>query len=235
MKDDETPPKPKTIDFDAADLKTILGIDAANEELKKKWTDLVDSNNKYYERAAIEALINKVNGTKKGDFVKHIRAHNSITETDDDAAWKKFFSDKPVDEIIKAIISHGLENADDLKKAVQDAKADKGTDELGIDWSKYGDGKEPTEDGKTNKGGLIAYLYDKEISKAIDYLKKEQDKTPKKDNDEQSHLAKYKWWYAGGGVILVIVVLAAVFWSSIMNWWNGPSEEEGSAGEKENE
>jgi len=219
LENKKAPEKPN---FENDDLKLALGIDSVDDNYKKKWTDLADSNHKYNDLQKIKDLIARVAGAKRDGFIAHIKANNGITKDGDDA-WKEFFTNKPVDEIIKAIIEHELEETDTLKAKVKVAKDDKGTDQLGVDWTKYdGDKTEPTEKGG-NRKGLVDYLYSKEIGKDVIYHSKE-DKEDKGNDVVQKWYEKYYWasiWIPS----LLIIGAVVVFWQNIVNWWNGPVEE----------
>jgi len=121
-------------------------------------------------------------------------------------------------------------------------KKKRSSDDKGLDMSDYG--IDPGTVENPNDGAIAEFLYREWIGKAHKF----ESSIPTPTNGNEAPVKEPRWYHPGEtligkilvgvGVLLLVIILAMfIFWKSVVNWWNGPAEEEtkDGGGEKENE
>lgn len=205
-----------TVEPDASVYGAWKGFDKTESKLKTK--DQIATFIKYIH-------------DNKDKFYEHLKGLDPKDkpegiDVDATTAINNFLAKKTPELVIKTIFDHKLEEDDYRKNIVKEFKDAKNSDKQKLDLDKYGDKKEPTEDGKNNRKGLVQFLYEKETGIGHNYLAKDnkKDDTPQ---EEKTPFWKRGYYAIFWAPVLVVVVAAAFFWQNITNWWNGPTEVEG--------
>jgi len=250
--------KPITPPVTEVELKRYFGdIDnLVDETLANKWgnSGIVKTNIK----GIIEKACKDDKKSPKDEFINHLKSEGladgtKLNEKDDaNKIWREFLKKEP-EQVANTIHTHWLETGDN-KNATKKEMKDKvksgtsGDDEEKLDLTSYG---ATEKDGDPDDKGIVKYLLQKAKDSGFEYYKvKEKDENGGNGNGKKLEGAeawfafrKDNWkkpLFTYSMIILGVLAIAAfIFWNTIVEWWNGPAEEQGEGkvdeGEKKDE
>jgi hypothetical protein len=217
-------------------LKEIeAGLEIAfTEEKINQWKAKKEDKDAFNNVASVNTLLkdsviyDETTKKPKEDFITWLKGKDDkLTDL------SNLIKEKEPKKVITLIHRYKYNKLADTKKKEYNNKFGFHKEKKGSD-GKYLSEYTPTADELKDDSDFDTFLYEVAVGKIdLASLSKKQDEqeTPPNPNQEEtnnrSHFNKYKWWYIGIGVPLLLIIAGAViFWDKIMNWWNGPTEEE---------